>query len=164
MIFSSCSSICGLPIDAEHHLLRGAVDVGVEQTDRVAERAQREREVRGDRRLADASLSRGDGDAVLHIGKDARAGRHRAADGGSLFRTDLEVEANVRHAFERAHRGFGIASDLLADARVLGLEMDREGNRAAVDAHVADETERHDVAREAGEADLLQCFEDLVTI
>jgi hypothetical protein len=151
-------------LDAEHHLLRRAVDVGVEQADAVAERAQREGEVRGDGRLADAAFPRCHGDAVLHVGEDVWAGRHRSADGRSLLRADLEVELHIRHAFERAHRRFGVARDLLADARVLGLEVDREEDSAAVDAHVAHEAERHDVARESGEADLLQRLKDQVIV
>ena len=49
-------------VDAEHLGHREAVDVGVEQTDPVAGLGQRDGQVDGDGRLADAALARGDTD------------------------------------------------------------------------------------------------------
>src|SRR6185369_1471208 len=126
------------PFDAEHHLLRGTVDVGVEQADGVAERAQREREVGGDGRFADAPLARGDGDLVLHSGEDAALSGRR---GGLLARADVERDMDVRDAGNGAHRVLRVARDLLADGGIFGLETDGEDDLSAFDAKVVNESE-----------------------
>jgi hypothetical protein len=53
-----------------------AVDVGVDEADRQALHRHRDREVGGDRRLADAALARGDG---VHAGEVAGLGEHDLA-------------------------------------------------------------------------------------
>ena len=50
---------------AEHDRGVGAVDVGVEQADLMAGARHGDRQVRGDRALANAALTGGDGDDLL---------------------------------------------------------------------------------------------------
>ena len=61
----------GLLVDAHHHLLRRAVDVGVDQTDAVAQAHEGHGEVRGDGGLSDASLARGHGHLEAHVAQEA---------------------------------------------------------------------------------------------
>src|SRR5205085_11544415 len=120
-------------VDPEHHLLRGAVDVGVEHADGVAEGAQGEREVRGDRRLADAALSGRNSDLVFDAGKDLSWWR-RALRPGSGSRADIDLHPHAHHARHRFHSRLGIASDLRGRALVLRLEAHRERDVATLDA------------------------------
>ena len=53
-------------VDAEHRRHVRAGDVRVQQADLRAVLPERQREVHGDRGLADAALVRGDGDDVAH--------------------------------------------------------------------------------------------------
>src|SRR6266566_736820 len=53
---------------AEHDRDVGAIHVGVEQTDFMAELHERQRQIYSDRRLADAAFAAGDGDEVFHAG------------------------------------------------------------------------------------------------
>ena len=59
------------PLDPQHHLLGGAIDVGVEKSDREAEGAEGQREIGRDRRLADAPFARRHRHFVAHAGKHA---------------------------------------------------------------------------------------------
>src|SRR6185312_4483524 len=77
-------------LDGEHHRDRRAVDIRVEQTDFVAERAERDGEVRRDRRFADPALS------ACHRDDPARAGQARASGALAQFSGDLvDLELNL---------------------------------------------------------------------
>jgi hypothetical protein len=66
--------------DAEDLRNRVAVDIGVEHADPVTELRERDREIRGERRLADAALAARDGDhAAVHRQPDHRVALGRAA-------------------------------------------------------------------------------------
>ncbi len=67
----------GPPGDAEHHRLRRAVDVGVEDADRGALGGEREREVHRGGALAHAALAGGHGDDVLDARHQLHAALHR---------------------------------------------------------------------------------------
>ena len=77
-----------LVLHVEHLGHRGSEDVGVEQSDAVAEPCQGDGEVGRDGRLAYASLARADGDDVLH------AGQHLARLGPGL-RLELGLDLHL---------------------------------------------------------------------
>ena len=70
----------GPAVDAHHHRLARAVDVGVEDADACALGGERERQVDGGRALADAALARRDRDDVLHVRQQLDAALHRVRD------------------------------------------------------------------------------------
>ena len=124
--------------------------------DASARLAQRDRQVDGDRRLADAAFAGADRDDVL----DARnrglcaVGRNRRAD----LRGHLDGDA--RHAGKRADHRAGLIAHLILDRTRRRRQLDRKRDRAAVDAQVLDELERDDVAIEVGIAHGLERIED----
>src|SRR5438132_13117877 len=126
----------------------------------MTECAQREREVRRDRRLADAALPRRDRDLVTDAFQDPGlpTRRHRARH---LPRRDLEIDAHIFDAADRAHGCFGIARELLSDVRILGREVNREADIRSVDLDVAYETERDDVARKHRESNYIHRLKHL---
>src|SRR5207253_939715 len=85
-----------------------------------------------------------------------------AGCGRGVARRNIELHAHVGDAADAAHGRFRVARDLLSGVRVLGLELDGERDVAAVDLDVLDETERHDVARQAGKLHALQRLENLL--
>ena len=70
--------------EAEHHRHAGSVNVGIHQADALAVHMQRECEVGGDGRLADAALSAGHGDDVFHAGQFEFLAGHWRGHGGTL--------------------------------------------------------------------------------
>src|SRR5437867_5315980 len=126
----------------------------------MTECPQREREVRRDSRLTDAALPRRDRDFVADAFQDPGlpARRHRARH---LPRRDLEIDAHIFDAADRAHGCFGIARELLSDVRILGRKVNREADIRSVDLDVAYETEGHDVARKPWESNFLQRLKHL---
>src|SRR5260221_2911736 len=146
-------------VNAEHHLLRRTVDVGVEQADRIAEGPKSEGEIGRHGRLTDAALPRGHGELVRYPRQHLRTGAGHS--GGLLARGDVDGDAGLGYAGDGAHGRFRFAGDLLSDLRILALETDDQRDLAAVDLDVVDEVERDDVAREAGELDPLQRLNDL---
>ena len=102
-----------LGVAAEQLGLRRAVDVGVDQPDLLARAGERDGEVGGQRRLADAALAAGDGDqlAARLATRSARCGRSRPR----------APPARRRAGRARAHRG---------SARQAGRVDDQRGDRA----------------------------------
>ena len=89
-----------LPVSAEHGGLGGTIDVGIKNADLGTFVAERQREVRRHRRLADASLAGRNGNDVL----DARENALRALD---LVRNDLLLHVGGhRFGAELLHRAF----------------------------------------------------------
>ena len=64
----------GLPLFAEHERDVRAVDIGVKESDPLACRGERRRQVGGDGRLADAALAGANGDNVGNAGRELRRG------------------------------------------------------------------------------------------
>ena len=151
----------GPAFDAEHHLLRGSIDVGVEQTDGVAESAERKGQVGGDGRLADPSLSgsHGDLEADLLQHRGGSAGGPDARRG--LSRPDIQLHAYVGDAGDLSDRLIRFFSDLCACTGVLGLEANGEEHGGAVDAHVMHEPEGDNVAGQPRKLDRFQRFKNL---
>ena len=132
-----------LRVDAEHERHARAVDVGIEEPDGRTERAEREREVGGDRGLADAALPARHGDDVGDAGDGLRTARTRRRGGG---RHDLDGAGDAGHRRDRYPHG------ILDLPEHLGLRSGRsEMNRDPGGRHldVLDDPERHDVAGEA---------------
>ena len=110
-------------LDAQHARDGEAVDVGVDDADLVALVAQREREVDGQRRLADAALAGGDGDdAGARVDGDrlaasaarcrAVAAQHPGQLGALLGRHVREAHRDRAHAVQRADLAAHVALDL----------------------------------------------------
>jgi hypothetical protein len=66
----------------------GAVDVGVEQPNFVADAGERNGEIDGERGFADAAFARADGDDAVDAGKRLRSGR--------LLAGHVRMRAHVR--------------------------------------------------------------------
>src|SRR4030095_6164056 len=103
-------------------------------------RLQREREIDGGGRFADAALSRRDRDDVLHAGDELHAPLHRV-------RHDLlaDVDGDASSTPQRSAR----VLDELADDFVLALrwiaELDLDADLAVVDAHALDRLFRYEI-------------------
>ena len=116
----------GLALDAQHRRLRGAVDVGVQDAHVGAFVREREREVRGDRRLADAALAGAHRDDVL----DAA---HHAEGPLDLVRDDVlrDVHRHVRRTRGLEAFAHALAHGLRAVTRRIA-ELDRDRDVAVV--------------------------------
>ena len=79
--------------------IEGPVNIGVEQTDRVAERFQRQREIDRRGRFADTAFARGDGDEGAHAGRQLFLGCGAAPRG-----RPVPVIMGVMLARDRARR------------------------------------------------------------
>jgi hypothetical protein len=123
----------GTAVHAQHHRLRGAVDVGIQNADAGAFRGQGQRQVDRRGRLADPALAGGDRDDVLHIRHELEAALHRV-------RQDLggHVDADVADAGNLAQRIHDRGADAghLAPGRI--AEFDVERGAVAVDLDVLD--------------------------
>ncbi|MNF74629.1 hypothetical protein D3C84_566680 [compost metagenome] len=122
--------------NAEHQALAGAVDVGVEDADPRALAGQRQRQVGGGGRLADAALARGHGDDVLHPGQGLGLRRH-------LVGRDHTVDL---------HRGLAHAGEVFqAGLEQLGPAiLEQPGGIAQFQAHAYAATVDADVTQTAG--------------
>ena len=139
--------------DAEHHRQRRAVDVGVEQAGRVAEPAERHRQVGGHRRLADAALAARHRDHALDLGDQAGSRAiARAAVSSAVGGRVISACTSTATRPRRARRALDVAAHLLGGALVLGLDAQPDAGAPALDLDVAHEAERHDVAAHPREA------------
>ena len=75
----------GSSLRAEHDGHVGAVDVGVEQADFVAEFREREREIDGDGGFADAAFAAGDRDEIFYAGDRLASGSCWACGAGGML-------------------------------------------------------------------------------
>ena len=125
----------GPAVNAHHHGLAGAVDIGVQQAHGRAFGGQRQRKIRGGGALAHPALARGHGHDVLHTGQELHAALHRM---GHHFGDHLDLHA--ANALDRACRRFqaGAQRGLLAACGVAQLHLKR--HCVAVDAQIAQGT------------------------
>src|SRR5579863_3511639 len=147
-------------IDAgtEHHRNRGTVDVGVEQSDLVAEAGQRDGEICGDGRFADAALAAGN--------RDDPASALEADAAGAFAEFGFEL-ANLEFDFGDAE----VVSEHLVDARadlakdlllVTGLAK-RDGKSAVGDGgDFFDNAERNDIGGVARVVDTGERSKDIL--
>ena len=119
-----------LRLDAQHDRHVRPVDVGVDHADLAARLRQRNREVHGDGRLADAAFAGADRDDVLHARQ--RLPRAVAADGFAHARAHRHVHAG--HAGQLHHRGPRLIAHLILHRARRRREFDRERDAAVVDA------------------------------
>ncbi len=121
----------GPALDAHHHGLAGAVDVGVEQADAGAFGSQRQRQVDGGGAFADAALAGGHGHDILHVGQQLHAALHAVAGN---FETHVD-----RHIAHTGH-AFGGIDQQLADTGELAFrrvaEFDVESHIITADLQV----------------------------
>ena len=125
---------------------------------------ERERQVRGDRRLADAALARGDRDLEPDVLQDAPAAEAAAGDPargvaaeGDFTSSRIVTAWTPGQAAQLLGR---VAPDLLGGRGRLGHDLEAEGDVAAADRQVLDEAEGDDVAREAREIGRSSGLED----
>ena len=151
----------GALLDAEHARNRVAVDVGVHDAHLEASRAQGEREVDRQRRLADATLAGGDGDdaRALLDGDRAFAVAVAAVQPGAQRGALLLV--HVREADgdrADARHGADVRPHLRLDVRLERAPRHREPHRdvhvGAVDVDRVDHAELDHVAPQLGIDDL----------
>ena len=153
-------SVDELRLHPEHDRHVRPVDVGVDDADLAAALREREREVHGDRRLADAALARADGDDVLHAGQRCRVPSEPTA---SRTRA-LIVTSTRRDAGHLHHRRARLIAHLILDRTRRRRQLDRERDAAAVDLQILDEPEADDVAVEIGIPDDLQRVEHAASV
>ena len=142
--------------DTEHDRHVGPVDVAVDDADAAAQLRQRDRQVDGDGRLADAALAGADGDDV------ADAGDRRAAALGQRRRPHhgRHLDVDGRDAGDAANGGGGLFAELLLDRTGRRGELDRDADGAAVDGDALHEAEADDVLVEIGILDDAKRVED----
>ena len=156
-------------VDPEHVRDRVAVDVRVDQPDRLPERVEREGEVDGERRLADAALAAGDRDhARARVERDRLLGpaaaelrRQRRLLLGAHH---VEAQLDAAHARQRAD----VLGDLLLERRAQRAaddrQRDRDGHVRAVELDRADHVELGDRLAQLGVDDALERLEDRVAV
>src|SRR5262249_3135136 len=113
---------------------------GVHEPDARAVLAQRERQVGCDRRLADPTLAARHRDQVLD---PSQLGDIAGTHGPYLGR---HADRDLADTRERRHELARLTLHLLFDGAGWCRELDREGDVAAVDAQLFDETQLDDVA------------------
>src|SRR5579875_2337059 len=122
---------------AHHHWNAGAVDVGIEQTDSGAVLCQRDGDIDGHRRLADAALAAGDRDRVLDTGKGLfvrQAGAARPHPG-------RELQADISHTGECHDRRLDVAIDRVPEGAGRRGQLNVNGYLAALDRDIFDHAE-----------------------
>jgi hypothetical protein len=138
----------------EGHVRAG--DVGVQQANARAVAGEADGQVDRDRRLADAALSRGNGDRVAHTGNQV---------GGRPAERALHVAGPVDPHDAGSERAQGI-DDIALDGRLERAgrrrELDREVDDAAVDGDVLDHPERDEVTPDLGILHPTQRGEDVL--
>jgi hypothetical protein len=131
--------------DAEHDRHVRTVHVAVDHPDAASRPRQRNGQVHGDRRLADAALPRTHRDDVLHAGNGrARIHRFHAPHAGGHGHLHLRHASNARDGRVR------LVAHPVLDGAGRRRQLDGERDRAAVQAQVLHEAERDDVAVEIG--------------
>jgi hypothetical protein len=75
---------------------------------------------------------------------------------------DVDADADFTHAGKLCQSRFGALFDRLRDARVIRREGHLHGHIRAFDPHILDESERNDIAAEAGIFDGGELGADLV--
>ena len=113
----------GLFGDAQQTRHARPVDVGVEQSDLVAERLQAQRQIYRHRRFADAALAAGDRDDGADAGNARWRGRAALAVVGRAG--DFGVLVCGQHRGDRQHAGKGVHCVLAGLAQGLGLASAR---------------------------------------
>ena len=126
--------------DAEHHRLRGSIDIGIEHPDARSFRRERESQIHGCRRFSHPALAGGDRDDVLHPGNQLDPALHRV--GNDLAR---DTDVHGAHAWDAAE----LACDEFADRIELGLggiaELDFERDAAAFQFDVSRRLGRNEI-------------------
>ena len=148
--------------DAEHGGDRVAVDVGVDDADPQALGGHRQREVDGDRRLADAALAAGDREDLgqrAGLGERDLALRLAAAASCSWrparcsARHHAEGEVDVGDAGDRAQGGVDVAVDGVLHRTAGDGQQHGESYDAAVDLDGLDHAEVGDRTLDLGVVD-----------
>src|SRR4051812_39781208 len=159
----------GLLPDAEDVRDRVAVDIRVEQADLLALLRERDREVRGKRRLPDAALAAANREhtrrsierepfrALLH--PTAQLRRQRLA---LLGRHDIESERNALDARNVAEDVGHLLLERVAQRTARDRERNRDANVAAVDVYAADHVELGHRALQLGIDYPLERLEDQI--
>jgi hypothetical protein len=147
------SALSGRPGNAHHHGLAGAVDIGIQDAHAGPFGGQGQGQVDRGGALADAALSRGHGDDVLHTRQQLHPALHgvRGDLGGDLH-ADI---ADTRHRARGGHQGLA-QRGMLALAGV--AQLDLEGHVAVFDAQALQLTRRHVVFARVGVDDGFQRF------
>ena len=122
----------GLALNAHHHRLARAVNVGVQQADFGALGRQRQREVDGRSAFANTALARGDGDDVFHAGQQLHAALHGV---GNDFKGD--VGRDVGHAGHALGGSHQTAAQRRNQALGRVAQLDVKRHIAAADVQVA---------------------------
>jgi hypothetical protein len=159
-----------LAVDAEQAGQREAPDVGVEDTDRVAALGEGHRQVRGDGRLADAALARGDhqdrglegdrGPRSPLLGEDPRPA-HQVALGVGVEHAQHEI--GFAYAVEREDRLAHVAFDLVLEGAAGGRERHvHYGPAPIVDGDVAHHAQFDDGRAQFGVEHLGEAGADVV--
>ena len=117
-----------LRLHAEHDRHVGAVDVGVDQADAAAALRQRDRQVDGDGRLADAALAGADRDHVL----DARRSADRVPSPPTASRTRAVIWTSTAvNAGHLQHGGARLIAHLILYRTRRRRQLDRERHLVA---------------------------------
>ena len=119
-------------VDAQHHGLAGAVDVGVEHAHAGTLGRQGQGQVGGGGALAHATLARGHGNDVLHLGQELHTALHGMGDdlGG-------DVDRHVAHPGHALGGGYQAAAQLGHQALGGVAQLHVKRHVATADLHVA---------------------------
>ena len=112
-----------LRLHAEHDRHVGSVDVAVDDADAAAALRERDGEVDGDGRLADAAFAGADRDDVLHAGQRLRARLRRRPP---RARIALMLHVDARHAGHRHHGRARLIAHLILDRTRRRGQLDSE--------------------------------------
>ena len=159
--------------DAQHARHGRAVDVGVEHADLEADGRQRQREIGGGGRFADAALARGDGDDRSTPGTSGFCGlaagpgrawpwpgrgrRSRAAPPALLGGQHRRDRQHAGQRLDRLFRRLAQGSSLGPRSR---LDLDRKGDMALAHLQARDHAKADDVLAAVGIAHLGQRRQD----
>jgi hypothetical protein len=146
------------PLGAEpqHARDRVAPDVGVEHADLLALRRERDGEVDGQRRLADAALAGADAEDVGDLRERALRQAPGTAElalqaGLLLVGQDVEPDVDMADACDAAHGAVDGGLEVVLDRAAGGRERNRDVDDPAVlDLDRADHLELDDVAPQLG--------------
>jgi hypothetical protein len=142
-----------LAFEAEHARDRGAVDVGVEQADALAELFECDGEIDGNRRLADTALAARHGDDGADAFWPLRLGcslGSRALLAAMRVRMPMAVGCQNRryraHARQRQDRLFASETQRFFYAALLGRNLEGEADMAVFDGETLDQAGTDDIA------------------
>ena len=159
-------------MDAEHAGNREAIDVGVDHADLEAHLLEGDREVDGQRRLADTALAGGDGDHARLRGDAQLAGwpwrtattQLRGERGALVFRHAAELDRHALDAGDRAHLARDVVVDCGLQRAAGNRQRDANGHVAAIDRDALDHVERDEVLFQLGVDHPSEGLADLVFV